>query len=204
MPNVVATPVEDAAVAELRRENRRLRAQLIELRALREVAHRDPLTGLHNRRSCEQRLCEELARSVESSAGRGALLLVDLTGFKAVNDRFGHAAGDVVLCEIATVLEAASRLNDLCCRVGGDEFVILLPGASPDDARHAAERVRAGIRNRNLVASCPIHAAIGDASWPKDGTGVAAVIAAADSSMYADKHRSQAPVRTTRSARRHA
>lgn len=187
-----------AALSELRRENRRLRATRDELRLLRDAAYRDPLTGLRNRRHFDERLAEELARVARNDERRGSMLVVDLNGFKAINDRHGHAAGDLVLCEVATVLEATLRLEDLCCRTGGDEFMIILPDTERDGARRAADRVREALARRNLIAALPVGAAVGASTWPDDGVAGAAVIAVADAAMYADKQRSQATRRATR------
>jgi diguanylate cyclase (GGDEF)-like protein len=193
-----AALVRNDVCAELRRENRRLRAELAALEQLREAAYRDPLTGLRNRRYFDERLAEELARLARSDERGGSLLVVDLDGFKAINDRHGHAAGDVVLCEVATVLEATLRLEDLCCRTGGDEFMIVLPDAATDGARRAAGRVRDALARRNLAAALSVSASVGAASWPDDGRDAATLVGVADAAMYADKQRAHPPRRSTR------
>ncbi len=98
----------------------------------------DPLTGLPNRRDLERRLGEELDRAERASESLGCLM-VDVDRFKEVNDRFGHAAGDAVLAEVARALEASLRSFDVVARYGGDEFVALLPGATLEATRHVAE-----------------------------------------------------------------
>ena len=115
-------------------ERKRLEEEIVHL------ARHDPLTDLPNRRVVEENLVRLLARS-----GRGipsALLLVDLDNFKEVNDRSGHAAGDEVLRSVARLFHEAVRPGDLVGRIGGDEFVVLLEGAGPDEARAVAERIR--------------------------------------------------------------
>lgn len=136
------TPVKDEAggiahfVAVKRdvTERKRLEEEIVHL------ARHDPLTDLPNRRVVEENLVRLLARS-----GRGipsALLLVDLDNFKEVSDRSGHAAGDDVLRAVARFFHEAVRPGDLVGRIGGDEFVVLLEGAGPDEARAVAERIR--------------------------------------------------------------
>ena len=98
----------------------------------------DPLTGLPNRRDLEQRLCEELDRSERSSEPLGCLV-IDVDRFKVVNDDYGHAAGDAVLAEVASALRASLRSFDVVGRFGGDEFVVLLPGATLEGTRQVAE-----------------------------------------------------------------
>ena len=98
----------------------------------------DPLTGLPNRRDLEHRLREEIDRSDRSSEPLGCLIL-DVDRFKLVNDEYGHAAGDAVLAEVASALQASLRSFDVVGRFGGDEFVALLPGATLEGARQVAE-----------------------------------------------------------------
>ncbi len=93
---------------------------------LTEMAHSDPLTGLANRAMLETAFIAELTRT-RRHGHRGALLLADLDGFKAINDTFGHAVGDQVLKEVATLLRGQLRAVDTVARIGGDEFVVLLP-----------------------------------------------------------------------------
>jgi diguanylate cyclase (GGDEF)-like protein len=98
----------------------------------------DPLTGLPNRRDLERRLREEIDRSDRASEPLGCLIL-DVDRFKLVNDEYGHAAGDAVLAEVASALQASLRSFDVVGRFGGDEFVALLPGATLEGARQVAE-----------------------------------------------------------------
>ncbi|HVD39732.1 MAG TPA: sensor domain-containing diguanylate cyclase [Solirubrobacterales bacterium] len=106
-------------------------------------SRRDALTGLLNRRAFEERLPVELARAAR--LGPVSLCLLDLDGFKGVNDRLGHPAGDEVLRQVATILEG-SRVADDCFRIGGDEFAILMPGTSNDEAHVAATRLAEEVR----------------------------------------------------------
>jgi diguanylate cyclase (GGDEF)-like protein len=109
-------------------------------RALRHHARIDPLTGLGNRRAFEETARAEVARSLR--AGQTLSLLVgDLDDFKAVNDRYGHLAGDACLCAVADVVRDLTRQPDSCFRWGGDEFAILLPDADESHARAVAARL---------------------------------------------------------------
>jgi len=107
----------------------------------RKLATVDPLTGLHNRRVAEQRLAGEVARSQRYRQPLTVMML-DLDGFKQVNDRHGHAAGDAVLREFAVRLNTAIRGSDVAMRIGGDEFMVLLPGTLPEEVNHLLPRLR--------------------------------------------------------------
>ncbi|HEU4814209.1 MAG TPA: diguanylate cyclase [Xanthomonadaceae bacterium] len=166
-------------VTELRRAERELERQ----------AMQDALTGLPNR----HRLEKELQRAIDDATRTGeglALLYIDLDGFKAVNDRGGHETGDRLLREIAYRLQQGLRQGDFVARVGGDEFVALLPGCR-DVA--AAAVVADGLRVRSQrLYSLPdgiykLQASIGIATFPADGDSAEALLAHADRAMYAAK-----------------
>jgi two-component system, cell cycle response regulator len=105
-----------------------------------KMAVLDPLTGLHNRRSGEERLTEEMSRA-ERYGRPLALLLFDIDGLKQVNDKFGHPAGDRVIKYFAERLQKAIRGSDLAVRLGGDEFLVLLPECSVDQVQHVLGRL---------------------------------------------------------------
>lgn len=108
---------------------------------LRRFALEDPLTGLANRRMLQEKWAE-LSVGGDGSQGMMALLLVDLDGFKSINDRFGHDAGDQTLICVAERLRSSVRSNDLACRIGGDEFAILLPDIhTPDTVEQICWRI---------------------------------------------------------------
>jgi diguanylate cyclase (GGDEF)-like protein len=117
---------------------------------LRHLSHHDPLTGLLNRRGLERALQVERQR-----LGRHkrpfALLALDLDRFKAINDAHGHETGDAVLVKVAAVLREQARSGDLAARMGGEEFVVLLPETDADGARQAAERLIQALRERPIV-----------------------------------------------------
>lgn len=105
-----------------------------------KLAVLDPLTGLHNRRSGEQRLSEEIARSTRHVRPL-TVILVDLDDLKSCNDKYGHAAGDAMLRTFADRLKRAIRGSDLAVRLGGDEFLVILPECRADEVRHVLGRL---------------------------------------------------------------
>jgi diguanylate cyclase (GGDEF)-like protein len=154
---------------------------------------RDSLTGLYNRGHFLARLREEIERS-RREAQSLALILIDVDRFKAINDSFGHAAGDAVLERLGQVLVDALRPYDLIARYGGEEFVALLPGAERVQAEAAAERIRATLEStsfewggtaegRGRVTASLGVTCLGDAEDTAD-----ALLARADRAMYAAKN----------------
>jgi diguanylate cyclase (GGDEF)-like protein len=108
---------------------------------LQETAARDNLTGLYNRRLFEEQFDAAVARSLRSREDL-TLLVVDLDGLKRINDVSGHVAGDTALRTLSDALRASIRSTDVACRIGGDEFAIVLPGSTAEDAVHVAERAQ--------------------------------------------------------------
>ena len=121
-------------------------------RAHRRRSTLDPLTGLFNRNALEQRLGELDGQPTSEEEGLShALLLCDLDHFKRVNDQLGHAAGDAVLQDVAYTMRATLRAGDSIYRVGGEEILVVLPGADEADAVEIAERLREAVRERRPV-----------------------------------------------------
>jgi len=117
------------------------------LGAARRLAGLDPLTGLGNRRAFDESLARETERA--RRYGRSlALIVLDLDGFKAVNDRSGHLAGDAVLALAGERIREAVRSSDVACRIGGDEFGIVLPESTLEESEQLAERLRAHMSSR--------------------------------------------------------
>ncbi|MDQ3632624.1 MAG: diguanylate cyclase [Actinomycetota bacterium] len=176
-PHAVVTSFKDIT------ERRRLDGEL------RALVDRDSLTGLANRRRFE----EDLARQVERSRRYGetaVLLLLDLDGFKAVNDTHGHLAGDAVLRGVARTLRGSLRASDVLGRLGGDEFAVILPHTTPAEGDDVAvilhgslAATRAPVEGEDLA----ITASIGVAAIDADATGVTDVLERADRSMYEAK-----------------
>jgi diguanylate cyclase (GGDEF)-like protein/PAS domain S-box-containing protein len=158
-------------------------------RRTRHEADTDPLTGLANRRALERTLHAALARA--QARGRSvAVLVLDLDGFKAVNDRHGHAAGDEALREVARRLRRCVRERDLVARMGGDEFVVVLTDLGADAAAGTVQRVRAALAQPIALdhkVAVGLQAAIGVATHPADATTVLDLLAVADRGMYAAK-----------------
>ncbi|HET6623394.1 MAG TPA: EAL domain-containing protein, partial [Gaiellaceae bacterium] len=152
-------------------------------------ALRDPLTGLPNRVLLEDRIEQALRRSRRTDE-RFTLIVLDLDGFKDVNDVRGHGAGDAVLCTLARRFESILRSSDTVARVGGDEFVVLSLG-TPDDQQASAlvGRLRHALRRPFRVggAAIEIDASIGWAVYPTDGATSDELLARADHQMYATK-----------------
>ena len=157
---------------------------------IRDLAMRDPLTGLANRRGLWERLGVELARAARDGTML-AVLFVDLDGFKEVNDTRGHEAGDEVLVAVAERLGSSVRTVDMVGRIGGDEFVVLLTGLRNASAATAiAEKLLEAIGAPLNVAgetAARLTASIGVAFYPDHGTDVSALVHRADLAMYAAK-----------------
>lgn len=164
---------------------------------LREQAVRDPLTGLYNRRHLQETLGHELARA-QRTGRRLSLVMCDIDHFKAINDTHGHPAGDEVLKAVATLLKSSSRAGDIVSRVGGEEFVMLLPEMETQAARERAECWREVIEATPVqCAAGPIRitASFGVASFPENGKTADELIAAADVALYAAKKAGRNKVR---------
>lgn len=176
-------------------EARRISARLI------EMAERDPLTNLYNRR----RFHEELERTLADASRRGhavGLLGIDLDGFKPINDAFGHQAGDEVLVRLAERVSRIVRRHEMFFRIGGDEFAMLVPDAQTEELAELAGRLRetvAGLRFCFEGKDAGVTASIGIAVFPDNGLDAEALIAAADEAMYRSK--SEGRNRWTLSAR---
>lgn len=149
-----------------------------------EMATRDPLTDLSNRRLGEERLASEVARS-ERHGHPLSVLLLDLNRFKGINDRYGHAAGDAVLKSFAQRLNKVIRASDLAIRLGGDEFLVILPECLPDRIPSLLERL-GHLEMQWGGESFTVHNAAGWAGYQK-GETPAHLIERADKLLYANK-----------------
>lgn len=156
-------------------------------RAHRRRSTLDPLTGLFNRNALEQRLSELDGQPCDPTEGLShAFLLCDLDHFKSVNDRFGHAAGDAVLQDVAYTMRAALRAGDSIYRVGGEEILVMLPGAGHTDALEIAERLRQEVSERRPVG-VPVSLSIGVAVAEPGLVDCNDMLSRADSALYAAK-----------------
>ncbi len=156
-------------------------------RAHRRRSTLDPLTGLLNRNALEQRLTELDGAPCAAEKGRShALLLCDLDHFKRVNDQLGHAAGDAVLQDVANTMRAVLRAGDSIYRIGGEEILVVLPGASEEDAVGVAERLRQAVRRRR-PAGVGVTISIGAAVTKPSVVNTDDLVARADAALYAAK-----------------
>ena len=156
-----------------------------DLAVLRVNAITDPLTGLYNRRFLVDHLTREISRA-ERSESIASVVLMDLKGFKSINDRLGHPVGDSVLVRTARVIRESLRAVDAGCRWGGDEFVLVLPNTDMYSALAVAERVREKIGAMALPARGGIVLDLhyGIASYPHDGKSTDFLLKVADLRLY--------------------
>jgi diguanylate cyclase (GGDEF)-like protein len=180
MCTVVTTGLVLSAVIDDRR--RAVEAMQRAMRDLREQAIRDALTSLYNRRFLQDYLPRELMRAAREPASL-ALLMFDLDRFKQLNDRAGHPAGDQVLVEMGALLTAHVRGSDVACRYGGEEFALVLPGATLDGAIRRGEEICAAIRGeRDRLRG--VTASVGIALYPEHADDAEALLRAADEALY--------------------
>ncbi len=179
---LLALLVPGASAAVLSSVRRRLER---ERDRLRDVAETDALTGLANRRLLHARADYEIARH-RREGHSFALVMADLDGFKALNDRFGHAAGDELLCDVAAALADALRAQDTIARLGGDEFCVLAPETDRAGVQQLAHRVRYAVATATRGVEA-LGATVGVALFPDDGTTTTALLEAADRRLLAGK-----------------
>ena len=185
---------QKSAEKALRDAHDRLRLHLKEIEILqeelREQAIRDPLTGLFNRRYMEETLDRELARAVREGGSIG-VCMADIDGFKSFNDEHGHRAGDMILKHLADIFVSYSRAEDVVCRYGGEEFLILLPGADLDvtsrraeDWRRAFEQSKIEFEGETLSTTL----SMGVTVFPQRGQTSDDLLKLADEALYMSKH----------------
>jgi diguanylate cyclase (GGDEF)-like protein len=159
----------------------------------RDLSRIDPLTNIPNRRALH-----EAASQAKSMAERNRVPLsicyIDVDNFKAINDRFGHNAGDRVLAMAAATIAGALRPSDVVARMGGDEFAVLLPGAHGDDAAGIMRRVGEQLQHAMRRNKWPVTFSIGIASFASPFASVAEMLAEADKAMYVQKKRGREPL----------
>jgi diguanylate cyclase (GGDEF)-like protein len=161
-------------------------------RQLQELAHKDDLTGLYNKRRLLTQLDGEIAR-VRRYGGELSCLMTDLDGFKPINDSYGHIAGDEVLGQLGALFRSSCRDTDFIARYGGDEFTVLLPQTGAHGAACAAEKLRRKVNEHLFTLASgqlvSLTISIGIVTMPEDGQMDASeIIACADDALYCSKH----------------
>ncbi len=165
--------------------NQRLRYKL------HEQSIRDPLTGLFNRRYMEETLHREIRRAMRHEFKLG-VVMIDVDFFKKFNDKFGHETGDLVLKEIGIYLQQNLRAEDVVCRFGGEEFIIILPDASLEDTYKRALQWRETIKSIHVgrydLSLDPVTISVGVAAYPNHGQSVDELMRSVDTALYAAKN----------------
>jgi diguanylate cyclase (GGDEF)-like protein/PAS domain S-box-containing protein len=158
--------------------------------ALRSQSIRDPVTGLFNRRYLEETLEREIHRATRSGQPVGIVML-DLDHFKKFNDSFGHEAGDLVLRSVGSLIVKNTRGEDIACRYGGEEFVLILPGSNARDSEAHANRLRCAVKDLQLThlgrGLGVVTFSAGVAIFPTDGTSPVELMEIADAALYKAK-----------------
>jgi diguanylate cyclase (GGDEF)-like protein len=171
----------------LRLTANKLHRHTLELEELAEQVIRDPLTGLFNRRYLEESFGREIGRAKRGKSPIG-VLMIDIDHFKRINDSFGHAAGDTVLAAVARCMRSLTRSEDILCRYGGEEFTLVMTGASREVARERAELIRKGVRRLEIEsggrAVGQVTISIGVAIYPEDGANMEETMRASDAALY--------------------
>ena len=177
----------------LREANQQLEVQLQHIHELheqmREQAIRDDLTGVHNRRHFVAVAEHELERARRHGAML-SLVMMDIDHFKNVNDAHGHLCGDVALKAVGSMLSATTRVGDLACRLGGEEFAVLLVGTGHDGAVERAEQWRATFAEMTIIAdgtALKLTASFGVATFPEQADSLVELLKVADTRMYRAK-----------------
>jgi diguanylate cyclase (GGDEF)-like protein/PAS domain S-box-containing protein len=190
------TDITSRKVAEvaMSRTNIKLHTQIDEIRVLQtklaEQAVRDPMTGLYNRRYLDETLEREVARA-RREGNPLSVVMLDVDNFKKLNDSYGHQAGDEVLKALAEMLREDTRMEDVACRYGGEEFLVLLPSMPLDKARDRAESWRSKLEQHTFVfGNFPLTAtaSFGVSGYPNHGKTPDELTRAADTALYSAKH----------------
>ena len=154
---------------------------------MKQLAYVDGLTGIHNRRYFEMRVVEELDRAGRFQ-GRMSIIMIDIDNFKRLNDEFGHLLGDEVLRSVSTLMKQQLRKVDVVCRYGGEEFAIVVPETSGENALRVAEKLRRQVENHHFPGvPRKVTISSGVADYPTHGITRDEVVAAADAALYQAK-----------------
>jgi diguanylate cyclase (GGDEF)-like protein len=185
-------PAELLARAKALLRNKQTHDKIRKLQvSLEQMVVSDPLTGLHNRRYLMDRLTQEMQRA-DRHGDPLAFAMIDLDGFKPINDQFGHVVGDKVLRAVGNAVARCVRVSDIAARYGGDEFAIILPQTPPEGAMRVVERVLRTISELTLQdsegKSCKVTASLGLAYYPAEDIETPEdLIHSADGALYGAK-----------------
>ena len=159
-------------------------------KSLQEKASKDQLTNTFNKPACFQ-IIEQKIDLAQTGNDSFTILFLDLNGFKSINDNFGHTVGDKILQAFAKRLEESTRQEDIVYRYGGDEFLIVANGTSPDRIKELIKNIKKKIEKPIVINDeiFQIRSAVGYASYPQDGDNLQELLECADFSMYEDKRR---------------
>lgn len=182
---------------ELQKLKQELQKKDFDIRELRELATKDPLTGLYNRRGLEEevsRLIKDVIFAKENPEARKhfyidsiSILFFDIDDFKKINDTYGHKAGDQVLQQVSQIIRQKVRGIDFTGRWGGEEIVVVLIGSHEEDAFRKAEEIRKAVKSRVKIKDETVTVSIGVAEL-KNGLSFEGLIKQADKAMYEAKH----------------
>ena len=151
---------------------------------VRQLAYRDGLTGVFNRRYFESRLIDEVTRAARYGGGV-SVLMIDLDHFKRINDDFGHMLGDDVLRAVSAIFVRQLRKVDVVCRYGGEEFAVVLPATQGPSAAAVADKLRRAVANAQFAGvAYPVTVSIGVAEFPAHGITRDDIVRAADEALY--------------------
>lgn len=179
-----------ALIEHLREENRRLREELERLAVYRQLAYRDALTDLYNRRYFDERFVQELRRA-ERTGTSVSVVLLDMDEFKRINDEAGHPVGDEVLRWVAGLLGSTARSIDVACRLGGDEFALILPETDFEGATKVLRRLTSALAAPEGAPALPqglgLSFSLGAATFPDEGVEPLELVNAADARMFRHK-----------------
>jgi len=194
------------AETQLDDANQKLEEELSQITALqenlRELSIHDSLTGLYNRRYLDETTERELSRAKRENYPV-SVMMIDIDHFKDFNDSYGHKAGDAVLIAFSSLLQANIRQGDIACRYGGDEFVLILPGAQLQDAENRAEKIRKQLNSLSVkheTVDLIVKISLGLAIYPWHGSTVDEIIRAADTALYEAKQSGRDRVHVLKSA----
>jgi two-component system cell cycle response regulator len=189
-----AETVIRAAVTAVQR-TRLIEATIADNRRLEQLAHTDPLTRTLNRRALMERLGAEMERVRRYNTAL-SLLLIDIDHFKNFNDTYGHEVGDLVIRKLGRLLDRETRDEDIACRFGGEEFLLIMPRISLPEAIARAEAIKDQVKKLTVRRSGgTIGISAGVAVYPQDGVGSSEILRAVDAALYQAKRNGRGIVR---------